>query len=132
MPKVMIIDDDRIMVSLLTTLLQMDGFEVVNANPHESIPLRVRAENPDLVLMDVFLTGADGIEVLSELRAEPELSNVRVVMTSGMDVGDRCTACGADAFLLKPYTPDQLMATIRGNLAGLTEAVPAQGPQGGS
>ena len=83
---------------------------------------KVRLEKPDLVLMDVFLTDTDGKEVLRQLRSSEDIAHVRVIMTSGMDLADQCMEAGADAFLLKPYTPDQLMKMIRENLPGSNEA----------
>lgn len=117
MPKVMIVDDDQTMVSLLKTLLELDGFEVAGVEHRDAILDDIRKHDPDLVLLDVFLTEADGIELLAEMRNSSDLAEKRVVMTSGMNVSEQCYAAGADAFLLKPYTPDQLITLIRKNLA---------------
>lgn len=116
MTKVLIIDDDRTMVSLLTTLLEMDGFEVAEIRDWGAILDTVRTEFPDLVLMDFFLPQIEGLEVIEQMRSDPELADIRIVMTSGMDVSDQCMAAGANAFLLKPYTPDQLLESIQANL----------------
>jgi CheY-like chemotaxis protein len=117
MPKVMIVDDDRTTVSLLETLLQMDGFEVVTEARKDLILPGIRSAAPDVVLMDVFLAQSDdGMGVLADLRSAPDLADVRVVMTSGMDLEEQCLAAGANAFLLKPYTPDQLTKVIQDNL----------------
>jgi len=116
MAKVMIVDDDRTMVSLLKMLFEMEGLVVAGTPASDRILEGIRAENPDVILMDVFLPGADGMQVLSELRASPDLHGARVVMTSGMDLGDQCLAAGANAFLLKPYTPEQLISVVRQNL----------------
>jgi len=116
MSKVLIVDDDRTMVSLLKILLEMDGFDVSNLSMGGKLIEKVRDEKPDLILMDVFLSDADGKEVLAELRNTKDLSDLRVVMTSGMDLADQCMDAGADAFLLKPYTPEQLMKIIQQNL----------------
>jgi len=118
MSKILIVDDDRTMVSLLKILLEMDGFDVVNISMGGQMIEKVRAEKPDLVLMDVFLSDADWKEVLVELRNTTDLADLKVVMTSGMDLADQCMDSGADAFLLKPYTPEQLMKTIQQNLPG--------------
>jgi CheY-like chemotaxis protein len=117
MAKVMIVDDDRTTVSLLETLLQMDGFEVVTEARRDLILPGIRSAAPDVVLMDVFLAQSDdGMGVLADLRSAPDLADVRVVMTSGMDLEEQCLAAGANAFLLKPYTPDQLSKVIQENL----------------
>lgn len=117
MPKVMIVDDDRTTVNLLETLLQMDGFDVVTEARKDLILPGIRSEAPDIVLMDVFLAQSDeGMGVLADLRSAPDLADVRVVMTSGMDLEEQCLAAGANAFLLKPYTPEQLTKAIQDNL----------------
>lgn len=113
MPKVFIIDDDQTMVYLLRTLLEMDGFEVAEVQDWNTILETIQAESPDLVLMDYFLPDLDGLELLTQLRATPNLAGVRIIMASGMDVSDQCMDVGADAFLLKPYTPEQLVEIIK-------------------
>ena len=116
MYKVLIVDDDRTMASLLKILLEMDGFEVSNISMGNQLIEKVRLEQPDLILMDVFLSDADGKEILEEMRITDDLADMRVIMTSGMDLSDQCMDAGANAFLLKPYTPEQLMKTIQQNL----------------
>lgn len=116
MAKVMIIDDDRTTVTLLETLLEMDGFEVVSEARKEKILPGIRSAAPDLILMDVFLAESDGMGVLADLRSSSDLAELRVVMTSGMDLEEQCMAAGANAFLLKPYSPDQLTRVIKENL----------------
>lgn len=127
----MVVDDDRVMVSLLTMLLQMEGFEVMAPDPGKSIAEQALADRPDLVLMDVIMARADGIDLLDELRSNPDLMSLHVIMTSGMDVEEKCRQHGADAFLLKPYTPDQLIQTIRAKLGsggGLVAPAPLGEP----
>lgn len=116
MPKILIIDDDPTMVSLLKTLLELDGYEVAGAERWDSVPAWVRAEGADALLMDCILPDADGIEILRELRKDPELQDLVVVMTSGMDMGHKCAAFGANAFLLKPYEPTELLEVLKQQL----------------
>jgi CheY-like chemotaxis protein len=113
MTKVMIVDDDRTMISLLRILLEMDGYQVVSVDQHEPLLDRIRQERPDVLLMDVFLTHVDGMDLLSQIRAEEDLKSLRVIMTSGMDLTEKAREMGADAFLLKPYTPEQLISLIQ-------------------
>jgi CheY-like chemotaxis protein len=103
-------------VSLLETLLQMDGFEVVTEARKDMILPGIRSAAPDVVLMDVFLAKSDGMGLLADMRSAPDLADVRVVMTSGMDLEEQCLAAGANAFLLKPYSPDQLTKVLQENL----------------
>lgn len=128
----MVVEDDRVMVSLLTMLLQMDGFEVMEPEPGTSIAEQALAGRPDLVLMDVIMARADGIAILDQLRSKPDLASLRVIMTSGMDVEEKCRQHGADAFLLKPYSPDQLIQTIRAKLEAEGGGFAAPAPLGES
>jgi DNA-binding response OmpR family regulator len=111
--KVMIVDDDRTMNVLLKTLLELDGFAVVVVPGAEAVLTTALAERPDAVLMDVFLADTDGMELLRQMRQHPELSSMPVIMSSGMDVELECQRAGADAFILKPYPPDQLSNTLK-------------------
>lgn len=113
MHTVMVIDDDRTMVTLLHTLLELDGFKVASYARELSLVENIRKEQPDIVLMDVFLTEMDGIELLTEIRATPDISDLVIVMTSGMNVSEECEAAGANAFLLKPYNPSQLIEVLQ-------------------
>ena len=115
-PKVMVVDDDRTMVTLLRTLLELDGYQVVQPKNAASVLESIAAERPDLVLMDVFLKAHDGIDLVRGLRKLPELAQTPVVMTSGMDVSEQSLAAGANSFMLKPYDPDVLLQTIRSQL----------------
>jgi DNA-binding response OmpR family regulator len=110
--KVMIVDDDQTMNSLLKTLLELDGFIVVLA-PHGDLVLPTAlAEKPDVVLMDVYIAGANGMDLLREIRRHPELRLLPVIMSSGMDMEMESRSAGANAFILKPYPPEQLSSTI--------------------
>ena len=108
----MIVDDDRTMLGLLRTLLELEGFEVVHTGRGQVAPAMVRDERPELVLIDVHLADGDGLEVLRQIRADPDLTKSRVVMSSGMDVYQECMRAGSDGFILKPYTLDQLLSAV--------------------
>ncbi len=117
MAKVFIVDNDRTTVSLLKILLELDGHVVEIAGNPGAVLDEVRLAGPDVVLMDVFLTGGDGLDLLRRMRAAPDLAAVPVLMTSGMNLGDECSAAGADGFLLKPYAPEQLTEALQRTLA---------------
>ena len=117
MPKVLIVDNDRTTVSLLKILFELDGYSVHIAGTPEKVLEEVRQEAPDVVLMDVFLSGGDGLELLRGMRREPDLARVPVLMTSGMDLTDECFAAGAQGFLVKPYAPEQLTEALQGILS---------------
>lgn len=109
----MIVDDDQTMVKLLRTLLELDGYEVVHTASGSTVVPMTRSERPDVLLMDVHLADADGFDLLRQMRADAALASQKVIMTSGLDFGAKCIETGADSFLQKPYSPDQLSARIR-------------------
>ena len=113
MPKVFIVDNDRTTVSLLKILFELDGYTVQIAGNPGAVLDEVRQTAPDVVLMDVFLSGGDGLELLRGMRREPDLAGVPVLMTSGMDLTDECLTAGAQGFLLKPYAPEQLTEALQ-------------------
>lgn len=111
--KILLAEDDIIMVSLLKTLLKMEGFEVVSLQADADVPAAVRLEKPDVLLMDVHLSLQSGLEILDELRRSADVNDVRVVMSSGASVKEECMRRGANGFLLKPFMPDDLIAILK-------------------
>ncbi|MBN1286984.1 MAG: response regulator [Anaerolineae bacterium] len=120
MSKVMIVDDDRTTVSLLETLLDMDGFQVVLCPRGGEVIETMYTEKPDLVLMDYHLADMKGLEVLKLIRGDAEIAKTVVVMTSGLDVGPECQAAGANKFLLKPFDPGALAPLFNALIAAQT------------
>jgi len=116
MSKVLIVDDDHTMVSLLATLLELDGFDVFPSTQPRDLEKNLRVDQPDLLIMDVFMANGDGIELLRKIRSTSEFSTLPVIMTSGMDVEEQCLEAGANGFMLKPYSPPDLLSMIRENL----------------
>jgi len=118
MTKILLVEDDRTMQTVLQTLLELEGYQVVTVPDRKSqseIIDFIRGEKPDVILLDVHLYESSGIEVLRVLRQDEQFTHTRIVMTSGLDVKDDCLAAGADSFLLKPYMPDELIANLREN-----------------
>jgi two-component system OmpR family response regulator len=112
MSKILIVDDDRIMVELLCTLLSMDGHEVQGSGRKGDVLATLQDGATELLLMDVLLGGEESIDLLGKIRTEPGLKKLRVIMTSGLDLSERCRNAGCDAFLPKPFTPEQLFEAI--------------------
>jgi DNA-binding response OmpR family regulator len=113
MPKVLLAEDDTTMVSLLKTLLRMEGFEVASVFADDDIPTAIRSEVPDVLLLDVHLSRQDGLEILRGIRSDPQIRGLRVVMTSGLNLRDACIREGATDFLMKPFMPDELVGMLR-------------------
>jgi two-component system phosphate regulon response regulator PhoB len=108
MAKVMIVDDDRTTVSLLQTLLELDGYDVMVVGRGLDVIPKAEANRPDLILMDYHLADTHGVDVLRDIRAHATLNDMPVVMASGMDVTDEVMAAGANHFMVKPFDPADL------------------------
>lgn len=115
--KVLLAEDDYTMVSLLQTLLKMEGYTVISLDAEADVIEAVRKEQPDVLLMDVHLFGKNGLDILQALRKSEDIGNVRVLMSSGSNVKEDCLNLGADGFLMKPYMPDDLFSQLRQVLA---------------
>ncbi|MBM2842692.1 MAG: phoP, partial [Anaerolineales bacterium] len=88
MAKVLVVDNDATTVSLLRILLELDGHTVLDCGLAFDVLEMVSREKPDLILMDVFLSGGDGVALLRQIRAEPATARLPVVMTSGMELSE--------------------------------------------
>jgi len=113
MAKVLLAEDDSTMVSLLKTLLNLEGYEVLALDVNADVPAVVKREKPHALFMDVHLGDQSGMEILDSIRKQKELSDVRIVMTSGLNVKEECINRGANAFLLKPLMPDDLINALK-------------------
>jgi len=113
MAKILLAEDDLTMISLLKTLLKMEGFEVLALDVNSDVPAAVEREKPQTLFMDVHLGQQSGMQILEAIRKNEDLSDVRVVMTSGLNVKDECLSRGANAFLMKPFMPDDLLNLLK-------------------
>ena len=112
-PKILLIDDDRELFSLLREYCASEGLDLFSAHNGEDGILRALGESFDLVILDVMMPGMDGIEVLRRIRAR---SLMPVLMLTAMgDDDDRILGLelGADDYVPKPCTPRELVARIR-------------------
>lgn len=116
MSKIMLAEDDLTMIALLKTLLGMEGYEVVALTLEDDILESVRRDPPDVLLMDVHLPFVNGMDVLEKIRADEKVKDLKVIMTSGLNLALECKECGANDFLPKPYMPDDLLNMLRRNL----------------
>ena len=117
MPKILLLEDDRDMTMLLTTLLEIEGYQVRSYDSKRPAAAQAEEDKPDLVFLDVHLGGKDGIQILREMKANPALAGMRVVMTSGINLTEECLAAGANAFIVKPYMPENLLLLLSRVLA---------------
>jgi DNA-binding response OmpR family regulator len=96
----------------LRTLLDLEGDQAITVSRPEDIVRTARLERPNLILLDLHLTGGDSRSALRELKNDPELKTIPVLMTSGMDKEQECLKEGADAFIMKPFRPAELITRL--------------------
>lgn len=113
MSKVLLAEDDHTMVSLLTTLLKMEGYEVVALDVRADVPSAVSNENPDALLMDVHLGGQNGMDIVQNIRKNPANEKINIVMVSGLNMREECLKRGANHFIMKPFMPDDLLKLLK-------------------
>ena len=109
-------DNRRIMRDLLTSV----GYEVIEAVTGEDGVAMADSQRPDLILMDIQLPGLDGYEATRQIKANPDLEHIPIiVVTSYALSGDDVKAfeAGCDAYVSKPFSPRELLAKIREYLA---------------
>ncbi|MGY1623128.1 response regulator transcription factor [Geodermatophilus sp. SYSU D00965] len=121
-PRVLVADDEDDIRALVCLAVRRAGGTVVADVADGTAALTaVRAESPDLAVLDVSMPGASGLEVCAALRAEPGTAAVPVLLLSaGASPDDvaRGLAAGADAYLAKPFSVAGLVARIRDLTAG--------------
>ena len=118
---VLVADDDEDILLLVTARLRREGYEIVPARDGEEALSAARERRPDLAVLDIGMPGLDGLEVLSAIRADPELAGTRVLLLTAkaqeQDVR-RGYSAGADGYMKKPFSPSDLAAKVAELLAG--------------
>lgn len=116
---ILVADDDRVAVELLSLWLDGNGFTVARAADGMQVIMTVRRTPPAAILLDLMMPGGTGFDVLTRLRANAAMKSIPVIaMSAGVDpdLPHRALQSGAEAFLYKPVEHDELLATIRGVL----------------
>jgi len=119
-PLILCADDDEDILALVSLRLERAGYEVACVGDGDAAVAVAQERQPDAVVLDVMLPRRTGIEVLAELRADPELTETKVLLLSArVNDGDvaRGFDAGADAFLAKPFRANDLVERIEQLLA---------------
>src|SRR3989475_8803380 len=116
MPKVMVVDDAYSELQVMETILRSAGHDVVTYLDGDQLEEKIVKERPDVVLLDIVMPKRNGFEVLRALRKDDRTRQTRVIVVSSKNQeSDRVWGLrqGADEYLPKPFTPDQLLAAVR-------------------
>ena len=119
MAKILVVEDDYTTVQLIEFLLKKNKFEVLVANNGVEALEISRKQKPDLILMDVIMPKMDGIEAIEKLQEDENTRDIPIVILSAlgqeMDVM-RGLQAGALGYIVKPFSPKELLDEIRGKL----------------
>lgn len=112
--KILLLDDNRDLLQIVQIILKGQGFETILASSVEEAMVKIKIHHPVLILMDVCLSDKDGYTFCSQLKNDPETSNVRVIMMSGEDYNQRMISYAhADDFMQKPFDYNDLLGRVQ-------------------
>ena len=115
-PNVLIVEDEPPLVELLSYNLEKAGFQAQIARDGEEALLAVEERRPDLVLLDWMLPYVSGIEICRRLRRDPETRDLPIILLTARGEEDdriRGLDVGADDYVVKPFSPSELVARVR-------------------
>src|SRR5919112_5530893 len=118
-PLILAVDDTPENLEILRMRLEAQGYEVVEATDGEDGLAKAREARPDLVLLDIMMPKRDGISVVRELKADPDLRSIPVILvTAKADTKDVVEGldAGGDDYLTKPFEHAALLARVRSML----------------
>ena len=116
MAKVMVVDDAYSELQVIETILRSAGHDVMSYLDGEQLEEKIVKERPDVVLLDIVMPKRNGYDVLRGVRKDERTKHTRVVVVSSKNQeSDRVWGMrqGADDYLPKPFTPDQLLTVVR-------------------
>jgi two-component system alkaline phosphatase synthesis response regulator PhoP len=114
--KVLVVDDEPFMLRLIEIVLERDGYSMIKAgNGREAIDV-ARAHSPALIIMDGMMPKMDGMTALRELKEDPELRKIPVILLTANPSRfsqEEAVSSGATVFLTKPFSPTELLSEVR-------------------
>jgi CheY-like chemotaxis protein len=111
--RILIIDDDFSNIEVISLILKSKGYEVLVLNDHISLD-NIRKAKPNLILLDILLSGEDGRNICKQIKASPDLSPLPVIMLSAtLHLDKSAEESGATDFVMKPFDMDNLIDLIK-------------------
>ncbi len=117
--KILVVDDEKDIVDLITLNMEREGYKVIPAYSGEEALELARVKKPDLMILDLMLPGVQGLEVCRQVRSDPELGDIAILILSAKDGEvDRVLGLemGADDYVVKPFSMRELIARVRAAL----------------
>ena len=124
MKKILLVDDDRVTLTMIQMILSESGYEVLTAIDGEEGYENAKNNNPDLIISDILIPKVDGIELCRNVKQDPTLSQTKVILMSGVYKGAtfkvEAKEAGADDFVEKPFEREDLFKRVE-SLIGVGE-----------
>ena len=120
---ILVVDDDPVILQLLQVNFEMEGFTVITAADGREGVARTRADRPDIVVSDVMMPRMSGLELVAELKADPDTASIPVLLlTAKAQQADVSSGLeqGADDYVTKPFEPLDLVDRVNRLLNGTT------------
>ncbi|HEX9717771.1 MAG TPA: response regulator [Actinomycetota bacterium] len=120
-PRILIVDDDPVILRLLQINLRLEGYEVDSASRGDEALRSASEAVPDVVVLDIMMPGVDGFDVLRQLKEDPASRDVPVILLSARAQDEdrrRGYALGVEEYVTKPFDPAHLVEIVRRVLAG--------------
>ena len=117
--KILIVEDDKDIISLIDFHLKSEGYKVLTASNGEDGWLLAKEEKPDLILLDWMLPILSGVDVLNRLKKNKNTQSIPVIFVSAKgEESDKIQGLniGADDYIVKPFSPKELIARVKANL----------------
>ena len=119
--RILVAEDQEDLRGILRDLLTSSGYEMLEAADGQAGVDKAKAEKPDLILMDIQMPVMDGYDATRQIKADPDLKPIPIVAVSSFAMkGDeeKARASGCDHYVTKPYSPMQLLRTVRELVGG--------------
>lgn len=112
--RILVIDDDQGILEAFEAILESEGYDVVILSDTERVESLVKTYRPDLILLDILLSGADGRDICKKLKSKPRLKNIPIIMISAHPSASKTIqSVGADDFVEKPFEMDILLKKVK-------------------
>jgi len=117
--KILIVDDEPDVVTMLKIRLESNNYDTITAQNGQEALKKIEKEMPDLVVLDIMMPKIDGYALFKILRSNQKYNNIPVIiLTASVEIEDvkKCIAEGVEAYLRKPFKPETLLGIIKGLL----------------
>ena len=115
MPRILLVDDEQRVINFLALKFKMAGFDVATASDGTQALALAKANDPDIVLLDLIMPDLGGFEVLKELRTFSKAPVV--IMSARHGASEKAKEAGADGFIAKPFDMDKLIDKLKATIA---------------